>query len=106
MPYFLVSPQKMPISDVNEELVNCYQVVKQDPTALIAELKTYIYDKEYYYHVRNLDRDPVAFSTLTNVARAARLIYLNRSGFNGMYRVNSKGQFNVPFGMRKSKYCQ
>ena len=100
--FFSQLPKNATISDVNEELVNCYQVVKQDPTALIAELKSYIYDKEYYYHVRNLDRDPVAFSTLTNVARAARLIYLNRSGFNGMYRVNSKGQFNVPFGTYKN----
>ena len=74
--FFSQLPKNATISDVNEELVNCYQVVKQDPTALIAELKTYIYDKEYYYQMRNLDRDPVAFSTLTNVARACGMAYL------------------------------
>jgi DNA adenine methylase len=55
------------------------------------------HSKEYYYEVRHLESD-----RLDNVARAARLIYLNKTCFNGLYRVNSKGQFNVPFGDYKN----
>ena len=96
--FFHASPQQAYLSDVNQELVNCYQVVKSQPDALIAALGQHIYDKDYYYYIRNLDRDAAHFASMGDVERAARLIFLNRTGFNGMYRVNSKGHFNVPFG--------
>ena len=96
--FFDVAPQNAVLSDVNAELVNCYDIVKSQPEALIDALAGHYYDKEYYYQIRDIDRDPSAFAALSKVERAARLLFLNRTGFNGMYRVNRKGQFNVPFG--------
>ena len=96
--FFDVAPQNAVLSDVNAELVNCYDIVKSQPEALIDALAGHYYDKEYYYQIRDIDRDPTAFAALSKVERAARLLFLNRTGFNGMYRVNRKGQFNVPFG--------
>jgi DNA adenine methylase len=81
------------LADVNGELIHCYQVIQRDVSALIRELKKYPHDRAFYYRLR--DRDP---QTLAPVERAARLVYLNRCGYNGLYRVNSSGRFNVPFG--------
>lgn len=96
--FFDIAPDKAYLSDVNAELVNCYHMVKEKPEALIAALEAHYYDKDYYYHIRDLDRVPAQFAQLSDIERAARLLFLNRAGFNGMYRVNRKGQFNVPFG--------
>ena len=81
------------LADANPELVNCYQAVRDDVDGVIAELRKHRNDRALYYRVRR--RDP---AKLSPTARAARLIYLNRCGYNGLYRVNSSGQFNVPFG--------
>ena len=81
------------LADANPELVNCYQAIKNDVDGVIAKLRRYRNDRELYYQVR--ERNP---ARLSPTARAARLIYLNRCGYNGLYRVNSRGQFNVPFG--------
>ena len=86
------------INDINPELVNCYQMVKTQTDALIGLLKTHKHDKDYYIELRNLDRQQGGLSVLSPLERASRFIYLNRTGFNGMYRVNSKGLNNVPFG--------
>ena len=86
------------LNDVNQELVNCFQVVRNHPDELIEALSAHIYDKDYYLSIRALDRQTGGLANLTEIARASRFIYLNRTGFNGMYRVNAKGQFNVPFG--------
>jgi DNA adenine methylase len=91
--FFDLLPKKAIISDSNKELINCYKIVKSKVEELIETLQEYVYDKERYYAVR--EEDP---SKLDPVARAARTIYLNRTGFNGLYRVNQKGKFNVPFG--------
>ena len=96
--FFDLAPPIASLSDVNDELVNCYQMIKSQPHKVIAHLRTHYYDKDYYYQIRNLDRDKAAFAALSPAERAARLLFLNRTGFNGMYRVNRKGQFNVPFG--------
>ena len=87
------------IGDCNAELVNVYVVVKSDVDALIKELQTgnYIYKKTNYYRVRALET-----GKLSKVERAARIIYLNHTCFNGLYRVNLSGQFNVPFGKYKN----
>lgn len=85
------------ISDYNSELVNCYQVVKKDVEKLIAALRSHQNDSEYYYHMRALD-----LNSLNSIERASRLIYLNKTCFNGLYRVNRSGQFNVPFGKYKN----
>ena len=81
------------LCDMNEELVACYRAVQSDVEAVIAALGKYKYDREVFYKTRERDT-----RRLGDVARAARLIYLNRTCYNGLWRVNSKGKFNVPFG--------
>lgn len=95
--YFSEMPKNAVISDVNAELINVYKVIADDVEGLISSLKRYKYEKEYYYSIRALDP-----KKLDPVEAAARTIYLNRTGFNGLYRVNKKGQFNVPFGRYKN----
>ncbi|KMK76934.1 DNA adenine methylase [Alkalihalobacillus pseudalcaliphilus] len=98
---FGVSPAHAVINDVNSELINVYQVIKDDIEALIEDLKKHQNDPEYFYEIRNLDRTEV-YPTLSGVEKASRIIYLNKTCFNGLYRVNQKGQFNVPFGKYKN----
>jgi len=81
------------LSDANPELIDCYTAIRDDVEAVIEALKRHPHDKDHYYAVRALD----PFS-LEPAIRAARTIFLNRTGYNGLYRVNSKGGFNVPFG--------
>jgi len=95
--FFALRPERAYISDSNAELMNCFEVVKSQPEELLKELQGYTYEKGFYYGIRKLDRTP-EFAELSSVKRAARLIYLNKTCFNGLYRVNSKGHFNVPFG--------
>jgi DNA adenine methylase len=96
---FDIQPQTAIINDANAELVNCYRVIKRDPEGLIACLRDHRdkNNEKYFYHLRKLDRDP-SFATLTDIERAARIVYLNKTCYNGLFRVNSQGQFNVPFG--------
>ncbi len=91
--FFDLLPDKGFLSDLNKELVTTYNVIKNDVDALIASLKKHKTDKEYFLMIRA--QDPNKLSDL-NVA--SRFIFLNRTCFNGMYRVNSKGGFNVPYG--------
>lgn len=91
------------LNDLNSELINMYRVIKHKPEELIAELKRFqnSHNPEFYYHIRNLDRTD-ALSKMSDVVKAARTIYLNKTCFNGLYRVNSKGQFNSPIGRTSS----
>jgi DNA adenine methylase len=91
--FFDLLPEKAYLSDLNEELVITYNVIKNDVENLIKSLKKHKLDKEYFIEIRA--KDPKKLSDL-NVA--SRFIYLNRTCFNGMYRVNSSGGFNVPYG--------
>lgn len=91
--YFELKPTKAVLTDVNEELINAYLAIRDDVEGVIAALLGYRYDEEMYYRVRAIDP-----AKLAPTARAARTIYLNRTGFNGLYRVNKSGAFNVPFG--------
>ncbi|HSW75016.1 MAG TPA: DNA adenine methylase [Candidatus Saccharimonadales bacterium] len=95
--FFAVSPQKAVIADINDDLVNAYEVVRDYPEQLIEQLTKYINDKDFYYEIRSQDS-----ASLSPIERAARLIYLNRTCFNGLYRVNKSGQFNVPFAGYKN----
>jgi len=90
-----LKPNKVILSDTNEELINCFVVVRDKPYELIELLSNHRkkHSKDYYYAVRSIESD-----RLDSVSKAARLIYLNKTCFNGLYRVNSKGQFNVPMG--------
>lgn len=91
------------IADLNPELTNLYQMVKDKPAVLIARLKEHQdqHCEEHYYEVRAADRNP-DFKYSVPAARAARTIYLNKTCFNGLYRVNSKGFFNTPIGRTTS----
>ncbi len=91
--FFDLLPEKAELSDLNSELVTTYNVIKNNVDTLIESLRKHKYEKEYYLKVRA--KNP---NELSDVEVASRFIYLNRTGFNGMYRVNSKGGFNVPFG--------
>lgn len=95
--FFFLQPKQAVLSDDNEDLIELYQVVKERVEDLIIALKAHRNEKEYYYDVRA--QDP---ASLTVVERAARLIYLNKTCYNGLYRVNRKGRFNVPFGKYKN----
>ena len=93
------------LNDTNRDLVNLYICIQNDLEELKKELRMYEENKlskQYYYKVRNLDRDGEAYTRLTSVQRAARTLYLNKTCYNGLFRVNSKGQFNVPFGNYKN----
>ena len=95
---FELQPKKAIVNDLNTELINVYQVIKDTPYELIEELKKFTNDEETFYTVRNIDRNKDEFDKLTNIQKAARIIYLNKTCFNGLYRVNSSGEFNSPFG--------
>lgn len=104
--FFHLNPEISIIIDINEELINCYKVIKNNVEDLIELLKLHKNDEDYYYTIRALDRDPSRYSKLSDVEKASRTIYLNRCCYNGLYRVNSKGQFNVPFGRYKNpNFC-
>lgn len=95
-----LQPQTAVINDFNEELINVYHVVKNNVDELIDSLKLHKNEEEYFYKIRELDRIS-EFVQLNNIQKASRFIFLNKTGYNGLYRVNSKGQFNVPFGKYK-----
>ena len=100
--FFELSRQKRfrraALGDMNPELMNAFRIIKDDVDGLIQELASpgYEYDKKRYLAIRSLN-----VSNQTDVERAARFIYLNKTCFNGLYRVNQSGEFNVPFGLFK-----
>src|SRR5690606_16929582 len=100
---FDLQPKKAIINDINFELVNVYNIVKYNLEELIDELRKHENgnNSEYFYAIRDLDRNKETYNQLSPVEKAARMIYLNKTCFNGLFRVNSQGQFNVPFGKYK-----
>jgi DNA adenine methylase len=98
---FYLQPKKAITNDFNAELINVYRVVKNHLDALITDLKKHENNTEYFYKIRNVDRIP-DYKNLTDIERASRIIYLNKTCFNGLYRVNNAGQFNSPFGNYKN----
>lgn len=96
--FFNLQKEKSFLSDVNAELINLYQVIKAKPMELIKFLEKQEVSKERFEEIRAWDRLEWWLSNFTNIERAGRFIYMNRTCFNGLYRVNSKWQFNVPFG--------
>ena len=83
--------------DINEDMIITYNTIKKDTDSLIKELNTYPYDKNFFNEIRALDRQTF-FKDLTAIKRAARFIYLNRTSFNWLHRVNSQWFYNVPMG--------
>lgn len=94
---FHLQPKKAVINDTNVELINCYDTIKNNLDKLIEDLNNHKNEKEYFYSIRELDRMP-AYQKLSDVGRSSRIIYLNKTCYNGLFRVNSQGQFNTPFG--------
>jgi DNA adenine methylase len=99
--FFALAPKNAVLSDVNSELISAYTVVRDEPEALIDALQKHVYDKDHYYSVREWDRG-ADYAERNGVEKAARLIYLNKTCFNGLYRVNAQGHFNVPIGDYKN----
>lgn len=101
--FFDLMPENATINDYNEELVFAYKAIRDDLDNLINELEIHASknSKEYYYHIRSADRDG-RYEKMTDTQKAARLLYMLRVNFNGLYRVNSKGEFNTPYGRYKN----
>lgn len=100
---FDLQPKKAIINDYNYELINVYNTIRDNPDTLISTLKIHELrnNSAYYYNIRALDREP-SYNQLSSVEKAARIIYLNKTCYNGLYRVNTAGQFNTPYGKYKS----
>lgn len=102
---FELAPKKAVINDSNKELMNVYNVLVDEKkfSKMCKLLNSYEanHNEEFYYEIRNKDRNKIAYSRLSDYTKAARTIYLNKACFNGLYRVNSKNEFNVPFGKKE-----
>lgn len=95
--FFGHQPKRAYLADANRELIDCYRAIRDNVEDVILCLQEHRYDKTYFYELRKMDPFKMGLP-----ARAARMIYLNKTCFNGLYRVNKKGQFNVPFGRYKN----
>lgn len=95
---FYLQPRTAFVNDINQDLMEVYATVKGHVEDLIKELETYQNTPEFFYEIRDLDRNRKAYQSLTDVKKAARILYLNKTCFNGLYRVNNAGEFNAPFG--------
>jgi DNA adenine methylase len=101
---FDLQPEKARIADTNKELITAYCAVRDDPDGLIRLLTIHREKncREYYYRIREMDQDATGYADLSDTEKAARTMYLNKAGYNGLYRVKSGGYFNVPFGKYKN----
>lgn len=94
---FALQPKQGVISDINPELINAYRTIRDNVEDLITSLKLHKNEEEYFYKVRSLN-----VAQLSEIERASRFIFMNKTCFNGLYRENSKGEFNAPFGRYKN----
>ena len=95
---FGLQPKTAYVNDINQELIRVYEVIKNDVEALIDALEGFKNESDYYYSVRDWDRDKKKYAELPDVKKAARILYLNKTCYNGLFRVNNAGEFNTPFG--------
>ncbi len=95
--FFALSPKTAVISDINDELINLFVIMRDHPDELKYHMLEHQHNhsKDYYYYIRSSNFPD-------NIRKAARTLYLNRTCFNGLYRVNKNGQFNVPIGTKKN----
>jgi DNA adenine methylase len=99
--FFSLAPRRAALSDSNPELVHAYRQVRDDVAGVLDQLSRHVYERPHFEAVRALD--PLRLSAS---ARAARFIYLNKTCFNGLWRVNRSGRFNVPIGRYKDpRFC-
>jgi len=99
---FSIQPKKAMVNDLNGDLIALYEVVRDDVETLIEFLKKHENTEEYFYSIRDLDRDKEAYKNMSKVEKASRILYLNKTCYNGLFRVNSSGEFNAPFGHYKN----
>lgn len=99
---FSIQPTKAIVNDLNGDLITVYEIIRDDVEALISDLKKHENTSDYFYTIRDMDRNREAYQAMSKVERASRLIYLNKTCFNGLFRVNSSGEFNSPFGHYKN----
>lgn len=99
-----LQPKNAVINDFNKELINTYLVIRNNPQELISRLGEHKEKNsvDYFYEIRAWDRDKETYELLSPIERAARTIYLNKTCFNGLYRVNKQGFFNTPCGKYKN----
>ena len=100
---FDLQPDNAIINDYNEELINVYRVVKEEPAKLLNFLEEHhkLNSEDYFYKIRALDRND-NYIDMGYIEKAARIIYLNKTCYNGLFRVNQAGQFNTPYGKYKN----
>jgi DNA adenine methylase len=96
--FFALAPRRAHLSDSNSEMISCFRAVRDRPDLVFRYLREHLpkTSKEYYYQIRQLYN-----TSGPSIAQAARFLYLNRAGFNGIYRVNRKGEYNVPYGHKE-----
>jgi len=104
--FFHLNPKKAFLNDINKELINAYEQVRDDFQKLVEILDKHKeghlkFGKDYYYQVRSLDRS-YDYKSMDSVEKAGRFIYLNKTCYNGLYRVNQNGEFNTPIGKYKT----
>lgn len=101
---FELNPRRAVINDANTELINVYLEIKNNCEELIELMRRYEerHSDTFYYRIRGIDKDEALFSSLSLTEKAARTIYLNRTCYNGLYRVNKSGHFNTPLGRNMS----
>jgi len=95
---FDLQPKIAYVNDINSELIRVYEVIKNDVENLIDALQDFKNETDYFYSVRDWDRDKVKYAALPDLKKAARTLYLNKTCYNGLFRVNNAGEFNSPFG--------
>lgn len=99
---FYIQSNKNIINDLNSDLISVYETIRDSIDLLINDLKKHKNTSEYFYTIRDIDRNKNEYESLSKVERASRIIYLNKTCFNGLFRVNSLGEFNAPFGYYKN----
>ncbi len=99
---FYIQPSKAIVNDLNADLITVYEVIRDHVEDLIESLNRHENTSTYFYAIRDIDRDKKAYEAMTKIEIASRLIYLNKTCFNGLFRVNSSGEFNSPFGYYKN----
>ncbi len=99
---FHLQPSIAYVNDINSDLIAVYTVIRDNVEELVEELKQYRNEPEFFYSVRDWDRNQDKYASLSEVQKAARILYLNKTCYNGLYRVNNAGEFNAPFGHYKN----
>ncbi|NLL37673.1 MAG: DNA adenine methylase [Fretibacterium sp.] len=98
---FSLQPKRALVNDLNSDLMAVYEVIRDDVESLINLLEQHKNTKEHFYKARDMDRDKTAYAAMSKAERAARTIFLNKTCYNGLFRVNASGEFNTPFGHYK-----